>query len=159
MMKMRSFWRISSRIAREMASRKKIFSVVTAGLPDICERFRRLRELGCVRKAERARDDIGDLVVEARLVLPVDDASPEPALQLTFDRTQRPDGREFLATPGFPSRRCVTGEAMGDAFQELRPRASPDFFRHLTSNACDQLHVHAIDGAGRHSEGRADIRD
>src|SRR6185437_8518344 len=127
MMKMRSFWRISSRIAREMASRKKIFSVVTAGLPDICENFRRVGEFRSVRKSERARDDIGDLVVEAGLALPVDDASPEQALPVTFDRTQRPDGREFLATPGFPSRRRVTGETIGDAFQELWPRASPDF--------------------------------
>src|SRR6185312_4379414 len=138
MMKMRSFWRISSRIAREMASRKKIFSVVTAGLPDICENFRRVREFGSVRKSERARDDIGDLVVEARLALPVDDASPEQALQVTFDRAQRLDGSEFLATPGFPNRRRVTGEAIGNAFQELRPGTSPDFFHHLTSNICDQ---------------------
>ena len=36
---------IAQVIAREMASRKKIFSVVTAGLPDICEHFCWVRKL------------------------------------------------------------------------------------------------------------------
>src|SRR5665213_4367431 len=119
MMKMRSFLRISSRIARAMASRKKIFSVVTAGLPDICEHFRWVREFRSVRKSESPGDDIGDFAVKARLAVPVNDASRKQAFHVTFDRTQRLDGSEFLATSGFPSCRRVAGEAVGDTFQEL----------------------------------------
>src|SRR6202451_1020566 len=121
MMKTSGLSCISSRMARAIASRKKIFSTGSGRSDDIGQRLFDTRISGGIGELKGGGHGLGHVPFKIRSHLVGQKSGRGQGADFPFDRAQRPDCSLFGGADSLSSRRGMTQKAERNALKKCRP--------------------------------------